>query len=36
VKATTCEGVGALGRAEGLACHAIVLLAHADSTFHGH
>ena len=32
VKATTCEGVGALGRAEGLACHAIVLLAHADSS----
>jgi len=37
VKATTCEGVGALGRAEGLACHAIVLLAHADSSHsHGH
>ena len=36
VKATTCEGVGALGRAEGLACHAIVLLAHADNNSHGH
>lgn len=30
VKATTSEGLGALGRAEGLACHAVVLLAHAD------
>jgi 2-C-methyl-D-erythritol 2,4-cyclodiphosphate synthase len=28
VKATTCEGLGAIGRAEGLACHAAVLLAH--------
>ena len=28
VKATTCEGLGAIGRAEGLACHAVVLLAH--------
>jgi 2-C-methyl-D-erythritol 2,4-cyclodiphosphate synthase len=27
VKATTCEGLGAIGRAEGLACHAVVLLA---------
>ncbi len=27
VKATTCEGLGALGRREGLACHAVVLLA---------
>lgn len=27
VKATTCEGLGALGRGEGLACHAVVLLA---------
>ena len=28
VKATTCEGLGAIGRSEGLACHAVVLLAH--------
>jgi 2-C-methyl-D-erythritol 2,4-cyclodiphosphate synthase len=35
VKATTCEGLGAIGRREGLACHAVVLLAHADS-MHGH
>ena len=35
VKATTCEGLGAIGRREGLACHAVVLLAHADSV-HGH
>ena len=34
VKATTCEGLGAVGRREGLACHAVVLLAHADG--HGH
>jgi len=27
VKATTGEGLGALGRGEGLACHAVVLLA---------
>lgn len=26
VKATTCEGLGAIGRAEGLACHAVVLI----------
>jgi 2-C-methyl-D-erythritol 2,4-cyclodiphosphate synthase len=26
VKATTCEGLGALGRGEGLACHAVVLI----------
>jgi 2-C-methyl-D-erythritol 2,4-cyclodiphosphate synthase len=26
VKATTCEGLGAIGRGEGLACHAVVLL----------
>jgi 2-C-methyl-D-erythritol 2,4-cyclodiphosphate synthase len=26
VKATTCEGLGAIGRSEGLACHAVVLL----------
>ncbi len=31
VKATTCEGLGALGRAEGLACHAVVLLSRADA-----
>lgn len=30
VKATTAEGLGALGRAEGIACTAIVLLAAAD------
>lgn len=36
VKATTCEGLGALGRGEGLACHAVVLLAHADSVANGH
>lgn len=30
VKATTCEGLGAIGRGEGLACHAVVLLAYAD------
>jgi 2-C-methyl-D-erythritol 2,4-cyclodiphosphate synthase len=31
LKATTCEGLGAIGRAEGLACHAVVLLARADT-----
>ena len=31
VKATTCERLGAIGRSEGLACHAVVLLAHIDS-----
>jgi 2-C-methyl-D-erythritol 2,4-cyclodiphosphate synthase len=36
IKATTCEGLGALGRGEGLACHAVVLLAHADSGSHSH
>jgi 2C-methyl-D-erythritol 2,4-cyclodiphosphate synthase len=35
VKATTCEGLGALGRGEGLACHAVVMLAHADGHNHG-
>lgn len=35
VKATTCEGLGALGRREGLACHAVVLLAHFDGSPHG-
>lgn len=38
VKATTSEGLGAIGRAEGLACHAVVLIAHdeGDSNGHGH
>jgi len=36
VKATTCEGLGAIGRAEGLACHAVVLIAHAEGSSHGH
>jgi 2-C-methyl-D-erythritol 2,4-cyclodiphosphate synthase len=31
IKATTAEGLGAIGRAEGLACQAIVLLAHGDN-----
>ncbi len=34
VKATTAEGLGALGRAEGIACNAVVLLSsagHSDS-----
>lgn len=35
VKATTCEGLGALGRREGLACHAVVLLAHFDGGSQG-
>lgn len=30
IKATTTEGLGAIGRQEGLACQAIVLLAHGD------
>ena len=30
LKATTSEGLGALGRAEGLACHAVVLLKRTD------
>jgi 2-C-methyl-D-erythritol 2,4-cyclodiphosphate synthase len=35
-KATTSEGLGALGRAEGLACQAIVLLAHGENAhLHG-
>lgn len=29
IKATTCEGLGAIGRGEGLAAQAVVLLAHA-------
>jgi len=36
VKATTCEGLGAIGRAEGLACHAVVLIAHAEGNSYGH
>ncbi len=36
IKATTCEGLGALGRGEGLACHAVVLLAHAESGAQAH
>ncbi len=31
VKATTPEGLGALGRVEGLACQAVVLLAYGDN-----
>jgi 2-C-methyl-D-erythritol 2,4-cyclodiphosphate synthase len=32
VKATTCERLGAIGRGEGLACHAVVLLSrHSDA-----
>jgi len=34
VKATTCEGLGALGRGEGLACHAVVLLAREHGRGH--
>ena len=30
VKATTCEGLGAIGRGEGLACYAVVLLEPVD------
>jgi 2-C-methyl-D-erythritol 2,4-cyclodiphosphate synthase len=36
IKATTCERLGALGRGEGLAAHAVVLLAHAENGGHGH
>jgi 2-C-methyl-D-erythritol 2,4-cyclodiphosphate synthase len=35
VKATTHEGLGSLGRCEGLAAQAIVLLARADASKHG-
>ena len=32
-----CEGLGALGRGEGLACQAVVLLAHGENAHkHGH
>jgi 2-C-methyl-D-erythritol 2,4-cyclodiphosphate synthase len=34
VKATTAEGLGALGRAEGIACQAVVLLAHGENGKH--
>ena len=30
VKATTCEGLGAIGRGEGLACQAVVVLEEAE------
>jgi 2-C-methyl-D-erythritol 2,4-cyclodiphosphate synthase len=36
IKATTNEGLGALGRQEGLAAQAIVLLAHAGNGSNGH
>ena len=36
VKATTSEGLGAIGRGEGLACHAVVLLAHAENGSNAH
>lgn len=37
VKATTTEGLGALGRVEGLACQAVVLLAYGENThLHNH
>ncbi|HET9693763.1 MAG TPA: 2-C-methyl-D-erythritol 2,4-cyclodiphosphate synthase [Steroidobacteraceae bacterium] len=37
VKATTTESLGALGRAEGLACQAVVLLAYGDNAhLHNH
>ena len=32
IKATTCEGLGAIGRGEGLACHAVVLLKRLDGS----
>jgi 2-C-methyl-D-erythritol 2,4-cyclodiphosphate synthase len=36
LKATTTEGLGALGRAEGLACQAVVLLAYGENAhLHG-
>lgn len=37
VKATTNEGLGALGRVEGLACQAVVLVAYGDNAhLHNH
>jgi 2C-methyl-D-erythritol 2,4-cyclodiphosphate synthase len=35
VKATRAEGLGALGRAEGIACTAVVLLAAGDPMTEG-
>ena len=35
IKATTMESLGTVGRREGLACQAVVLLAHADDPQHG-
>jgi 2-C-methyl-D-erythritol 2,4-cyclodiphosphate synthase len=36
IKATTSERLGTIGRGEGLAAQAIVLLAHASNGSHGH
>jgi 2-C-methyl-D-erythritol 2,4-cyclodiphosphate synthase len=36
IKATTMESLGTVGRGEGLACQAVVLLAHADDGRNGH
>jgi 2-C-methyl-D-erythritol 2,4-cyclodiphosphate synthase len=36
IKATTMESLGTIGRGEGLACQAVVLLAHADDGRNGH
>jgi 2-C-methyl-D-erythritol 2,4-cyclodiphosphate synthase len=35
IKATTSEGLGAIGRSEGIAAQAIVLLAHSNGGAHG-
>lgn len=35
IKATTTEGLGAIGRGEGLAAYAVVLLAYAENGSHG-
>jgi 2-C-methyl-D-erythritol 2,4-cyclodiphosphate synthase len=35
IKATTMEALGSVGRGEGLACQAVVLLARADDPQHG-